>query len=273
MLFFLTLRCSPLECQLFEDITTLILQEITQFISHTYCVEKDNSPDRHLHLLVKTNHRDLSHFKQVFKKKKYEPFFKLINSRNTETNQHALDIQTIKEEDYNLTLGYIYKETFCNRRSTSHTTEEVQNAIEEYYAHKRLETQFTPATKKIILTVKNFHSHIEKFLQENPEESVIDWYSLKKKMILNNYSFFDISEKKVRIAINELQMIATKDSQKPIGQMITEDIQESKIINEHYEPDYYDNFCPVELKVAYKEHNKWCHSNKKKTDLYLYSET
>ena len=28
MLFFLTLRCSPLDIQLYEDITTLLLQEI-----------------------------------------------------------------------------------------------------------------------------------------------------------------------------------------------------------------------------------------------------
>eukprot|EP01049_Picozoa_sp_SAG25_P023953 SAG25_NODE_10522_length_330_cov_1.341991_1_plen_75_part_01 len=75
MLFFLTLRCSPLDTQLFEDIIILLLQETTTFISHTYSIEKDKTPDRHLHLLAETNHRDVSHFKQILKKKEIRTIF------------------------------------------------------------------------------------------------------------------------------------------------------------------------------------------------------
>lgn len=264
MIFFMTLRCSPLDTQLFEDITTLILGEYTDKVS--YSIEKDNTPDRHLHLLTTTTHRDLSHFKQSLKKKKFEPFFKLLKSKNTETNQHALDIKTIKEEDYNLTLGYIYKETFCERRSTFHSTEEVQKAIEEYYSHKRLETQLTPQSSKVVLTVKNFHSYLEKFLQEHPEESVDDWYSLKKKMILNNYSFMDMSERKIKIAINELQIC--KNPNHYLYQ--TEDIQETYIKNPHYVPDYRDKM-PTHLKEASQEIYKWEKENKDFLDYYIHT--
>lgn len=265
MIYFMTLRCSPLDIQLFEDITTLILGEYTERVS--YAIEKDKTPDRHLHMLTTTSHRDLSHFKQSLKKKKFEPFFKLLKSKNTETNQYALDIQTIKEEDYNLTLGYIYKETFCERRSTFHTNEEVQKAIEEYYSHKRLETQLTPATKKIVLTVKNFHSYIEKFLQEFPEESVDDWYSLKKKMILNNYSFMDMSERKIKIAINELQIC--KNPNHYLYQ--TEDIQETFIKNPNYQPGYRDDKMPTYLKEASQEIYKWEKENKDFLDYYIHT--
>ena len=99
MIFFLTLRCSPLDTQLFEDITILLLQETSQFTSHSYSVEKDDTPDRHIHILMRTDHRDVSHFKQILKKKKFEPFMKLLKNKNVETNHYALDINPIKEED------------------------------------------------------------------------------------------------------------------------------------------------------------------------------
>lgn len=270
MLFFLTLRCSPLDIQLFEDITILLLQETTTFISHTYSIEKDNTPDRHLHLLVETNHRDVSHFKQIFKKKKYEPFMKLLKSQNTETNQYAVDVKPIKDEDKEKTLGYIYKETFCERRHSTETTEAITKAIEVYHAHKRIETQFTPSSKKIVLTVKNFHSHLEKFLLENPEESVDDWCSCKIKMRLNNYTFFDISDKKVKIAIRELQMISSPQHAEHIQQHLQEeDTGGQWIKNQEYDPDWMRTNFPEDLKEADYQIKLWNKENKHKTEYWL----
>ena len=269
MLFFLTLRCSPLDIQLYEDITTLLLQEITQFISHTYCVEKDNTPDRHLHLLVKTEHRDLSHFKQIFKKKKYEPFFKLLKNKNVETNQHALDIKTIKEEDYIITLGYLYKEQFCTRRATTHTEEEITQAIKTYHSHKRIEQQNIPPSKVIVITVKNFHSHLEKFLSEHPEHSVDHWDECKKDMRMNGYSFFDISDKKVRIAIRELQMIRNPQHALWIqSHMEEEDLYNKWIKNEEYDPDWERTQFPEHLKDAKDDIMTWYKENKHKTEYW-----
>ena len=249
MIFFLTLRCSPLDTQLFEDITILLLQEASNFISHTYSIEKDNTPDRHIHLLVETSHRDVSHFKQILKKKKFEPFFKLLRNKNVETNQHALDIKAIKDEDKLLTLGYIYKETFCERRHSTETMEVVTKAIEIYNAHKRIESQNTPESKVIVLTVKNFHSHVEKFLLEHPEETVDDWPTLKKNMRLNRYSFFDISDKKVKIAIRELQMIKNPQIAEDIQfHLQEEDTGGSWVKNRDYDPDYIRTKFPRPFK-------------------------
>lgn len=270
MLFFLTLRCSPLDTQLFEDIIILLLQETTTFMSHTYCIEKDDSPDRHLHLLAETDHRDVSHFKQILKKKKYEPFMKLLKSHNTETNQYAIDVKQIKEEDKDKTLGYIYKETFCNRRQTTETTEAITKAIEVYHAHKRIETQLTPQSKKIVLTTKNFHSHLEKFLNENPEESVDDWCSCKIKMRLNNYTFFDISDKKVKIAIRELQMITNPQHAEHIQQHLQEeDTGGQWIKNQEYDPDWMRTNFPEEWKDTQYKIKIWNQENKHKTEYWL----
>lgn len=271
MIFFLTLRCSPLDTQLFQDITTLLLQEITQSISHTYSVEKDDTPDRHIHILMKTDHRDLSHFKQIFKKKKFEPFMKLLNNKNIETNHHALDIKTIKEEDYLNVLGYVYKETFCKRRYSTETQETITNAINVYHSTKRLEQQNIPYSKKIVLSVKNFHSHIEQFLIDNPEESVDDWYNMKIKMIMNNYSFFDISDKKVKIAIRELQMIKNpKQAEVIMDSMDLEDLQSKFYKNPDYDPDFIRSYFPEELKDAQYEISKWNKENKEKIEYWIH---
>lgn len=270
MIFFLTLRCSPLDTQLMEDITILLLQEITQFTSYTYSIEKDETPDRHLHLLVKSDHRDVTHFKQILKKKKFEPFMKLLNNKNVETNQHALDIKMIKEEEYFNVLGYVYKETFCKRRYSTETQETITNAITQYHATKRLEQQNIPYTKKIILTTKNFHSHIEQFLLNNPEESVDDWYNMKIKMIMNNYSFFDISDKKVKIAIRELQMIKNPEQAEIlIDSMELEDLQSKWYKNPEYDPDFIRTNFPENLKDAEYEISKWRKENKHKTSYWI----
>lgn len=270
MIFFLTLRCSPLDIQLFEDIITLLLQEITQFMCHSYSVEKDETPDRHIHILVKTEHRDVSHFKQLLKKKKFEPFFKLLKNKNIETNQYALDIKPVKEEDYLNVLGYVYKETFCKRRYSTETQETITNAINTYHSTKRLEQQNIPYSKKIVLSVKNFHSHIEQFLIEHPEESIDDWYNMKIKMIMNNYSFFDISDKKVKIAIRELQMIKNPSQAEVLmDSMDTEDIQSRWYKNPEYDPDYLRTNFPDHLKDSRDEIDKWKKENKHKTSYWI----
>ena len=93
---------------------------------------------------MKTDHRDVSHFKQVLKKKKFEPFMKLLKNKNVETNHYALDIKPIKEDDYLNVLGYVYKETFCKRRYSTETQETITNAINVYHSTKRLEQQDIP---------------------------------------------------------------------------------------------------------------------------------
>lgn len=265
--YFLTLRCSPLETQLFEDATTLILAEFRRARTLSYSVEKDGTPDVHLHLLVKTPARDTHHFKQVFNKKVFNDVQKLFKSKNTETNEHALKVEPMSDEhNYQRTLGYIYKEQFCSRRSSTHDSPYITESIKIYHAHKRIEERNIPVSKKILLSSKNFHSHIENFLSKNPLESVIHWAHLKKQMIISGYSFMDISDKKLRIAINELQICEDNS----IRLLLSEDLEENKKINESYDPQYEDEECPLDLKNANYEYNQWCRKHRKKTEKYIY---
>lgn len=264
--YFLTLRCSPLDLQLFEDASSLILSEFQKARTCSYSFEKDNTPDVHLHLLVKTPSRDVSHFKQVFLKKRFSSVVKLFKNKNVETNQYALDVKSIKEDDYQQTLGYIYKETFCQRRFSTHESPYITEAIKIYHSIQRLEQRNIPLSKKILLSSKNFHSHLENFLSKNPDESVLHWSHLKKQMIISGYSFMDISDKKLRIAINELQICQDNT----IRLIISEDLEENKKINESYDPQYEDEECPLDLKNANYEYNQWMRKHRKKTEKYIY---
>lgn len=260
--FFLTLRCSPLETQLFEDAAHLILSEFRCARTCSYAYEKDGTPDVHLHLLVKTPSRDASHFKQVFLKKKFHSVVVLFKSKNTETNQYALDIKSIKDDDYQQTLGYIYKEQFCERRSTTHDSPYLTEAIKLYHSNKRIEERNIPLSKKILLNPKNFHSHLENFLAKNTQSSILDWRKLKSQMVIANYSFMDISDKKLSIAINELQHCEDDT----IELLNSEDLETTQTYNQHYDANYYKEFCPDDLKLADVKIDQWKRQNKQ----YLY---
>lgn len=263
--YFLTLRCSPLETQLFEDALTLILSEFRLARTLSYSVEKDDTPDRHLHLLVKTPSRDASHFKQVFNKKVFQSVVKLFKSKNTETNQYALDVKSIKDDDYQKTLGYIYKEQFCSRRSSTHDSPFITESVKIYHSHKRIEERDFPVSKKILLNPKNFHSHLENFLSKNTQSTVLDWKPLKSKMIIAGYSFMDISEKKLSIAINELQHCEDNE----VRLHSTDDISDNMEPNPHYDPNYHNEFCPDDLKLSQARYLTWVRQNKQYLSKYI----
>ncbi len=213
--FLFTFRPQITEQQLFEDFLAIFLPILKEFPKYSYSVECDNSLQKHIHVILFTDNpktKDNSKFLQLFNKKIFIDFKKSLLHK--QTNDAGFDNRKVNDtqDDLMKVLGYVNKETQCLRRHyEGFTNEEVLAAIKFYYASEHI-SKSQISDDWTILTSKNAHVIIEKYVVDNN----IDWndfqieHTIKLQMIESKYSYINFNKKTQSQLFNELIIANTK---------------------------------------------------------------
>lgn len=195
---FLTFRAHMSEPDVFEDFLHIFLPIVTtKFPNHIYSVEKDDSPDRHLHLFFLHNEKETKNIKQKLYPKAVKDFFKSLNSSET-TMKNSFLIgrkfnQTEEEsfgfkmtlEDKMKAIAYCGKD-ICRRQVINHISQEViTTSCKFYYSTEKRK----PSTEKgwKIINGKNFHIKLEEYSSKN--NMTVHDYELIPKMTHDRHTF------------------------------------------------------------------------------------
>lgn len=210
--YFFTLRCVPSEQQLFEDALAVLLPFIVSREQYAYVIEKDNTPDRHLHFVLEDTAKDLLAFKKKLRTKPFKCFLDLIASGFVSSNNYAINTQMVptNQEDLIRILGYIYKEEAPPRRkSIGFKDEDINTGLQAWLAEARLKCRdVLPYRDIVLISVKNAHSHIRDWLIKHSQYDLTkdEWILIKFAMRQDYYSFADIPDKKLKIIIEDLHI-------------------------------------------------------------------
>lgn len=222
---FITFRPHPSDAQLFEDFLIIFLPLLKKRITnYVYVVEKDNTPEKHFHCVI--NHKSFTETAKVRQKLKckallqFEKFLRI----DTETNLNvAHQTHFIGNEDkIKNTLyyvGYCYKEDNVSRRDTNLPASYIQEALEYHNTMKRCETNEIEQDVKYIKP-NNVHRYINEFRKWEGDD--FTWVNLHHRMILQGYSFIQLSSKQFNYAISEIKR-----------KLLEEDSRDVAVIDNH----------------------------------------
>lgn len=235
-----TFRPQISDQNLFEDFLSIFLPILDTLSKFSYSIEEDGTLNKHIHVLVEHKAKDNNAWKQLFKKKIFKDFQACLASKMT--NCHGFDDRMVKEdpEDLLKVLGYVNKETDCIRRKyKGFTNEEVLSGVKFYYASEHIDKSKVK-DDWTVLTTKNAHVIIEKFVKDND----LDWneflieQTIKIKMIESKFSFINFSKKNQVQLFNELIIANTKTDDNDFHRVeeqhiheVTGDDKESQLIS------------------------------------------
>jgi len=207
---FITFRAHVSEPQVFEDFINIFLPYISlKFPFYIYSIEDDDTPSRHIHLLLQHDQKDKQKLKQKIEAKYFKDFLKSLKSKETAL-AHALKYGkgpdgedfgfTMKIEDKMKCIGYIYKDITRRNRTEGISQDCITQCCDFYYANRRIKNSSDNDWK--IITSKNFHIKLEQYATEN-DKTVHD-YDLVARMTHDKHSF-QISAKDQEKYICELR--------------------------------------------------------------------
>lgn len=213
MFFLLTIRAQVSEVQIFEDFLNIFLPDIKKRKEYYFSVEKDGSPDRHLHAVINDPAPDRPNFIKKFKKKIYEEFKNSLKETSTqwdsEFKSKFFRIDLIKKEDVKLKIGYIFKENNLTRYAVNSDAENPEEYITEcvklYHAKERLDARKTHEDDTILVTPKNFHAKVNEFVK-NDDECDYNDHLIQYRMVKSGYSFVNISDNQTCKGFKELRI-------------------------------------------------------------------
>lgn len=225
--YFITFRAHSGEPQVFEDWMILLLKIIKKRKEFAYQVEWDETPSRHIHLLLyniaEVGRIDSQTQKCMFNNK-YEKLFKehlktkLTTWLPDEDNKgfctiiRCDDKDPLKSTDYY--LGYIHKHN-CSRRGHSEniTSEQIHEAVMLYYTTKKLQKREEKNNDVKLITTKNIYSHLISFVESHPDETSFSDKSLKYKTVkMGHFGYCGISDKQEAKAFTELRIMKECES-------------------------------------------------------------
>ncbi len=220
--YFITFRAHSGEPQVFEDWMILLLKIIKKRKEFAYQVEWDETPSRHIHLLlydIAEIGRIDSDTKKCFFNNKYEKLFKehlktkLTTWHSDDDNKGFCNIircddkDPLKSTDYY--LGYIHKHN-CSRRGHSDniTSEQIHDAVMLYYTTKKLSKREEKNNDIKLITSKNIYSYLISFVNDDQNETSFADKSLKVKTIYNgHFGYANISDNAEAKAFTELRIM------------------------------------------------------------------
>lgn len=210
---FFTVRTHPAEIELFEDMLAILIPFCKSHTQYAYVIEKDGTPDRHLHMLVYGNYKDINAFKDKLKRKKFKDFQDLINSGYLQTNIHCFNTQLVnkdnEDENTRTLLGYIYKEENVVRRESLFPQEFITLAIKQYYALERTKSRKVMKSDKKILTDKTAETYITQWCDQYFENGFKDATCMSEimtGMIRDGHRFYNIPMRTLRRIYNEMSV-------------------------------------------------------------------
>lgn len=214
---FFTFRPQINDQELFEDFLKLFLPFVKSHEEYVYSVENDNTLNKHIHCVIKGKYKDKDKFFQSFNKTNGLVKFKKACKDFTNTDVNGFDTKLVADNESDLlhVVGYTSKECEGNRWSSNMTQIFLTQAQEYYHAHRRLKAKSDGKKDWTILTTKNIHAHMEKFLDENDMELPSPILGLM--MVNQRYSFCGMSEKSIDLVQAEIRCARCKEKNKDPG--------------------------------------------------------
>lgn len=240
--FFLTIRPHPNDIILFEDFLILFFNFIKfnkNIKFSTYSIEKDKTPDRHLHIVLGTKFRDSDKLITALNSKQFKVFKERLKHHDTiwtkritedEASNAFINFKVIHntEEDVMKTIGYTHKIENNERRDTTALENSfLTECIELYYAHKRNQIkEQDPETQSIrTLTLKNALPHILSFCKRN--NIGYNNNTIMYKMVQSKYSFVNISAGNISRLFREFRIMFSKERSNDQQELLAEEAQNS----------------------------------------------
>lgn len=195
---------------LFEDFLNIILPMLEEYEKYAYVVEKDNTPNKHFHLILYGNFPDYDKFKQRFTGKKSGlSNFKKFLVRQTESELRYAEmghkIKDSPKEPKNLQyyLGYINKEDDIQRKgSKGFSVDEILKSLKYYYSIAK--TNIKQEAQEIgwtILKPTTIHTTIEEICKKR--EILIQNFS-PVMLTQEKISFNSLTNRQIQISMEEL---------------------------------------------------------------------
>jgi hypothetical protein len=248
---FITFRAHVSEPQVFEDFINIFLPYISlKFPFYIYSIEDDDTPSRHIHILLQHDQKDKQKLKQKIEAKYFKDFTKSLKSKETAL-AHALKYGkgpdgedfgfTMKIEDKMKCIGYIYKDITRRNRTEGISQDCITQCCDFYHANRRIKNSSENDWK--ILTTKNIHIKVEQFCKEKNQD--LNSPLLQHNMVKDKHTFINLTTKQRKMAFAELRYYNGKD---------TLDLQQDLTGDETYGgPDDYVAHPWYDMKIKYLE--------------------
>jgi len=209
---FFTFRPQINDQSLFEDFLKLFLPFVKSHVEYLYSVENDNTLNKHIHCVIKGKYKDKDKFFQSFNKTNGLVKFKKACKDFTNTDTNGFDTKLVPDNESDLlhVVGYTSKECEGNRWSSNMTQIFLTQAQEYYHAHRRLKAKSDGKKDWTILTTKNIHAHMEKFMDSKGMKLPNPLLGLL--MVGERYSFCAMSEKSIDLAQAEIHMARSREN-------------------------------------------------------------
>lgn len=210
--YFLTIRAHVADHKYFEDFILFFLQD---FKPYCYSIEKDGSPDRHLHCLLQ-DFKDFSKIQQKFKKQWYANFKKVLNFHSnskwidTKTSIDScgtgfINYKTVPSDEVDMTIGYIFKDNASRRDSSAIPEEKLLSCIKLYYTHEKLKAKNTiQECEYKILSDRTAPAYILDFCKRT--DTRLDNPNLCYLMAQHKLMLYNISDRKLTKMLRELRI-------------------------------------------------------------------
>ena len=210
---FYTFRPHPLDLQKFEDYLTLLIPFVESHEHYAFSVEKDDTPDRHIHALMGSpKYKDFSKFTQAYngKKRRLNEYTDMITRGKQTSAKHGWDTRLLPdtEDDFQKTLGYIYKDVNV-RSGTNFPVETFTASVEYYWAARRLDAPSPHDKNWILVTKKNALQHIPDFVKKYQEKYNLKGYMDRRLpfyMAKERYCLVDLSPKNYEVILQTLSI-------------------------------------------------------------------
>lgn len=279
--FFLTVRPHPNDAPIFEDFLILFFNFINtnkNIKFNSYSIEKDNTPDRHLHIILGTSFRDSDKLITALNSKQFKEYKSRLKFHDSNWTKRISEedecsafinfkVLPKTEDDVMKTIGYIHKDS-NSRRDTSQLQQKfLSECIELYYVHERNKAKKSDPEAQCIrtLTLKNAIPHILSFCKRH--NIGYDAPAIRYRMVQNKYSFVNISSTNISRLFQEFRVMFGKERSNDKGELqaeeevnpylflkdeMTEDILSiMRYVRENEEdqdPELYSLFCEFKKK-------------------------
>lgn len=211
---FITFRAHVSEPQVFEDFIAYFLPHISsKFPFYIYSIENDDTPGRHIHLLLQHYESEHKFLKQKIEAKWFKDFKLRIKNKQTQLNcafkYGSKSVTICRDEIFGFTMkleekmkciGYIFKDITRRNKSCGLSQSLITKCCDFYFANRRIENATDKDWK--IINNKNFHISCEQFAEQN--NMTVHDYELIARMTHQRHSF-QISAKDQEKYIAELR--------------------------------------------------------------------
>lgn len=269
MYYFLTARAHVSETQVFEDYLKILLPFITNRQEYHYSIEKDDTCDRHIHVLLDDNAKDVNAFMRKLNTKHFKLFWDHLKDKVSVKEQLTFT-KIIKDDEVKKTIGYIFKDVNSRQGSSKFEDKKyIQECVELYWTVERLIARKKKSNIKdvILMTSKNFYSKVQEFCNTSgiryDDESLL--YSMKQA----GYGFINLTRRQKEEGFRELRILydqeKTEDKLNVRGEMYEntdhekEELMEELLTLLYAEDNLQTNLLNLRSKYA-------CYSHKIKSN-------